>query len=59
VGDIAKTTIYLTDMAKFPDVNLVYGSFFGSGPFPARETVGVCALPKNALVEISAIAAKK
>ena len=52
---IVKTTIFLTDMHSFAQVNEVYGSYF-SGDFPARETVQVSALPKNVNVEISVIA---
>lgn len=54
--DIAKTTIYLTDLSNFKTVNEVYGSYFGNGPYPARETVEVSALPKSAHVEISVTA---
>lgn len=54
--DIAKTTIYLTDLTNFKTVNEVYGSYFGSGPYPARETVEVKALPKGAHIEISVTA---
>lgn len=54
--DIAKTTIYLTDLNDFKSVNEVYESYFGSGPYPARETVEVAALPKSAHVEISVTA---
>lgn len=54
---IAKTTIFLSDMALFPKVNEVYGSYFNSD-FPARETVAVAGLPKGVNVEISAIAYK-
>lgn len=52
---IVKTTIFLTDMADFPAVNAVYGSFFPAEP-PARSTVAVAALPRGARVEIEAIA---
>ena len=52
---IAKTTIFLTDMSLFAQVNEVYGSYF-SGDFPARETVAVKGLPKGVNVEISMIA---
>lgn len=52
-----KTTIYLTDVADFAAVNEVYGSFFAEGEYPARETIGVAALPLGAKVEISMIAA--
>ena len=54
---VVKTTIYLTDMKQFAEVNEVYGSFF-NGDYPARETVEVSALPKFVNVEISMIAMK-
>ena len=53
---VVKTTIFLTDMALFADVNTVYGTFFDEKSAPARETVAVKALPKNVNVEISMIA---
>ena len=52
---VVKTTIFLTDMHKFSEVNEVYGKYF-DGDFPARETVQVSALPKFVNVEISMIA---
>jgi 2-iminobutanoate/2-iminopropanoate deaminase len=52
---VVKTTILLSDMALFGDVNTVYGKYF-TGNFPARETYAVKALPKNVNVEISMIA---
>jgi 2-iminobutanoate/2-iminopropanoate deaminase len=55
-SNIVKTTIYLTDMALFAQVNDVYAGYF-TGHFPARETVAIRGLPKNANVEISVIAA--
>ncbi len=55
--NVVKATIYLTDMGDFKKVNEVYGSFF-KGNYPARETVQVVALPANAKIEISVIAAK-
>ena len=55
--NIVKTTIFLTDMKYFTDVNEVYGSFF-KGNFPARETVAVKGLPLNVNVEISVVAMK-
>jgi len=55
-GNVVKTTIFLTDMHRFTEVNEVYGKFF-DGNFPARETVQVSALPKFVNVEISMIAA--
>ena len=54
---VVKTTIFLTDMKQFAEVNEVYGSFF-NGDYPARETVEVSALPKFVDVEISMIAMK-
>jgi 2-iminobutanoate/2-iminopropanoate deaminase len=54
---IIKTTIFLSDMSLFAEVNEVYGSYFDSA-FPARETVAVKGLPKGANVEISITAFK-
>lgn len=56
-SNVVKTTIFLSDMALFSEVNEVYGKYF-EGDFPARETVAVKGLPKNVNVEISMIAAK-
>ena len=56
-GDIVKTTIFLSDMSLFAQVNEVYGSYF-DGAFPARETVAVKGLPKGVNVEISVTAFK-
>jgi len=53
--NVVKTTIFLTDMHRFGEVNEVYGSYF-EVDFPARETVQVSALPKFVNVEISMIA---
>jgi 2-iminobutanoate/2-iminopropanoate deaminase len=53
---VVKTTIFLSGMELFAEVNEVYGKYF-SGDFPARETVAVKGLPKNVNVEISMIAA--
>lgn len=52
---VVKTTIFLSDMSLFGDVNEVYGSYF-TGDHPARETVAVKGLPKAVNVEISMIA---
>lgn len=63
-ADVVKTTIFLTDMNRFAEVNEVYGRFFSAGAsgeppvHPARETVQVSALPKFVNVEISMIAVK-
>jgi len=54
-GHIVKTTIFLSDMSLFGDVNEVYGCYF-TGDYPARETVAVKGLPKGVNVEISVIA---
>ncbi|HSK12621.1 MAG TPA: RidA family protein [Phnomibacter sp.] len=55
-SNIVKTTIFLSDMSLFAQVNDVYGSYF-SDNYPARETVAVKGLPKNVNVEISVISA--
>jgi 2-iminobutanoate/2-iminopropanoate deaminase len=52
---VMKTTIFLTDMAYFNEVNTVYASYF-NGNYPARETVAVAGLPRGVRVEISMIA---
>ena len=52
---IVKTTIFLSDMSLFAEVNEIYGKHFSSN-FPARETVAVKGLPKNVNVEISVTA---
>ncbi len=56
VADVVKTTIFLTSMDDFKQVNDIYSSVFIADP-PARSTVQVAALPKGAKVEIEAIAA--
>jgi 2-iminobutanoate/2-iminopropanoate deaminase len=55
---VVKTTIFLSDMELFGQVNEIYGKYF-DGDFPARETVAVKGLPKNVNVEISMIAVSK
>lgn len=54
-NNVVKTTIFLSDMVLFSDVNEVYGKYFNT-TFPARETIAVKGLPKNVNVEISMIA---
>ena len=54
-NDVIKTTIYLADMDDFNTVNNVYAHYFGSHK-PARSTIAVKTLPKNALVEVECIA---
>lgn len=58
LADVVKTTVFLTTMGDFAAVNEVYARFF-TAECPARSAVQVGALPKGALVEIEAIAAKK
>ncbi len=53
--DVVKTTVYLTDLADFEAFNAVYAEVVEE-PLPARSTVQVSRLPKDALVEIDAIA---
>jgi 2-iminobutanoate/2-iminopropanoate deaminase len=56
-ANVVKTSIFLTDLGNFGQVNEVYGTYFTAN-FPARETVQVSALPKGVNVEISVIAVK-
>ncbi|MAZ27185.1 MAG: reactive intermediate/imine deaminase [Cytophagaceae bacterium] len=53
---VVKSSIFLSDMNTFADVNAVYGEFFNEKTAPARETVEVANLPKFVNVEISMIA---
>ena len=57
-SDVVKTSIFLSNMDNFNDVNKVYGSYLNSGVEPARETIAVKTLPMNVNVEISMIAMK-
>ena len=54
-ADVVRTTIFLADMNDFAAVNEIYGQYF-SEPYPARATVQVARLPKDARVEIDVIA---
>jgi 2-iminobutanoate/2-iminopropanoate deaminase len=56
LGKVLKTTVFLADMADFPEMNALYAEYFGEDNAPARSTIQVAALPKGALVEIEAIA---
>lgn len=56
-SDVVKTTIYMTDMEYYGEINEVYATYFKDG-FPAREAVAVKALPLGAKIEISMVAAK-
>ena len=54
---VVKTTVYMTDLTGFAEMNLVYSSFFKENP-PARTTIQVAALPKGSSIEIDAIVRK-
>lgn len=53
---VIKTSIFILDMDNFSKINEIYGSYFNEDTAPARETVQVVRLPKDANVEISLIA---
>lgn len=55
--DVIKTTIFITDISKFSEVNEIYATFFKNNP--ARSCVEVSKLPKGALIECEAIAVKR
>ena len=57
-ADVVKTSIFLSDMSLFAEVNEEYAKYF-TGNYPARETVAVKGLPKNVNVEISMIASRE
>ena len=54
---VVKTTVYMTDLVQFAEMNAVYAKKFRA-PFPARATVQVAALPKGAGIEIDAVAVR-
>ncbi len=56
--NVIKTSIFISDMNNFGEINKVYGSYFNEETAPARETVEVANLPKFVNVEISMIAVK-
>lgn len=56
--NVVKTSIFISDMNQFSEINSVYGSYFNEESAPARETVEVANLPKFVNVEISMIAIK-
>jgi 2-iminobutanoate/2-iminopropanoate deaminase len=58
LGDVVKTTVFMTDLSQFAAMNEVYAKHFKS-PYPARATVQVAALPKGAGVEIDAVAVRR
>jgi 2-iminobutanoate/2-iminopropanoate deaminase len=55
LGQVVKTTVFLTSMDDFAAMNAIYGEYFPGEP-PARSTIAVAALPRAARVEIEAIA---
>ncbi len=55
---VIKTSIFISDMENFSEINEVYGRYFNEDTAPARETVEVANLPKYVNVEISMIAVK-
>ena len=57
MANVVKTTVFLADMNDFADMNGVYATFFPENP-PARSAVEVARLPKDAMVEIEAIAVR-
>ena len=56
--DVARSSVYLTDMSTFPNMNAIYAKRFGDHK-PARETIGVSALALGAAIEITIIAHKR
>lgn len=54
LGKIVRVGIYLTDLARFAEVNAVMAEFFDA-PYPARSTIEVSALPRGARVEVDAV----
>ena len=54
--NVVKATVFLADIADFPEMNEVYGKYMGKEP-PARSTIQAAALPKGARIEIDVIAA--
>jgi 2-iminobutanoate/2-iminopropanoate deaminase len=57
--NVVKTSIFISDMDNFSQINEIYGSYFDDTSAPARETVQVARLPKDVNVEISMIAVKQ
>jgi 2-iminobutanoate/2-iminopropanoate deaminase len=58
LGDVVKTTVFLSDIGDFQEVNTVYAEYF-EAPFPARSAFQVAALPLGADLEIEAVVAIK
>lgn len=58
LGDVVKTTIFLADMADFATVNAIYSEYLEE-PYPARSTVQVAGLPKDARIEVDVVAKRR
>jgi 2-iminobutanoate/2-iminopropanoate deaminase len=56
LSKVVKTTVFLKDMGDFASMNAVYGEYFDAKTAPARTTIQAARLPKDALVEIEAVA---
>lgn len=54
-ADVVRTTVFLADLDDFAAMNAVYGTYFAE-PFPARSTIQAARLPRDARIEIDAIA---
>ncbi len=59
LADVVKSTVFLSDMNNFAEMNKVYSELFGTEKHPARSAVQVARLPKDALVEIEVVALVK
>jgi 2-iminobutanoate/2-iminopropanoate deaminase len=57
-SDVVSTTVYLKDIADYARMNNIYGGYFTEGNYPARAAIQVAALPREARIEITAIAYK-
>jgi 2-iminobutanoate/2-iminopropanoate deaminase len=55
LGNVSKTTVFLTDMGRFQEMNEIYKTYFPEEP-PARTCIGVKELPRKSQIEIEAIA---
>ncbi len=58
MDDVVKTTVFITDISRFAEMNSVYATYFSNANYPARSATEVSALAKCALVEIEFIAYK-
>lgn len=58
-SNVIQCNVFLKDMNDFQQMNLIYGGYFQEGRYPARTTVEVSNLPRNAIIEIAAIAYKE